>query len=354
MERERKQRQFRQKLGKKKAFAGFDGYTDLLYSVVQSEKQGTKQMFKLSEEFAKSLLETSGMSSEYEIVLRNRRVGGNAPIMSIGMASMGANVSCVGLFKKDDLMIGNDLDGELNLYSWGSPATTVALEFEDCKYMLADCGEMKCITCQNLEEVMKENKIDRDILKYDLIAIVNWAAIPELKIILKNMFLSEADAGKMDHKWLFLDLSDIKTKEKKEIEEYFAVIKQIRDLTGINTCLSVNENELRVLREKLQILSVCEEEVLQEVRKILHVTEIILHAMKKAVYCSEEEMVTTQKKICTHPVLTTGAGDNFNAGVCVGKLLELKAEEQLQMGNHAAEFYVTHGYSGKLEEVLDW
>ena len=129
---------FEKRLGTKKVFAGFDGYTDMLYSVVQQEKGETKQVFRRSEDFAGRLLETSGISSEYEILLKCKRLGGNAPLMSIGMAAMGAAVSCAGLFGEKEAEIENRLTGRLKLYSMGEPAVTVALEFESNAYRLKD------------------------------------------------------------------------------------------------------------------------------------------------------------------------------------------------------------------------
>lgn len=347
-------RAFERKLSTKKVFAGFDGYTDMLYSVVQWEKGKTKQIFKRSEDFARRLLETSGISSEYEILLKCKRLGGNAPLMSIGMAAMGAEVSCVGLFGKRAAEIENRLTGRLKLYSMGDPAVTVALEFEDCKYMLADCGELQHITYMRLEEALGEGNIDDKILEADLIVAVNWAALPELESILEKLLFSKKSAGKMKHKWLFLDLSDIRKKEDMEIKTYFRMIKQIADYTGVRTCLSLNENEFHVLAKKLDIIENSEAGKLRKIRECLKIREVILHAMKKSIYCSEEEIVEVLKGICSHPVITTGAGDNFNAGVCAGKLLELPPKGQIEMGNSAAEFYVTYGHSGNLEEILKW
>ena len=52
------------------------------------------------------------------------------------------------------------------------------------------------------------------------------------------------------------------------------------------------------------------------------------------------------------PVITTGAGDNFNAGICVAKLLDLPPKEQLNVGNRAAEYYVTNGYCANFQHVI--
>lgn len=359
---------FLKQLKTKKIFAGFDGYTDMLYSVVQGERQGKRQIYKYSKDFAKSLLETAGISSEYEIVLKSRRVGGNAPLMSIGMAAMGAFVSCVGVFGEDakDMIqeeggLDEGLMNRLKLYSVGDPAVTIALEFEDCKYMFADCRRLQDVTYDRLERIIGRKELRKRVLEADLIAAVNWAALPGLKDILKNLFLPVGDEkdieknfAELSQKWLFLDLSDIRKKEAAEIQSYFDIIVEMSRYTGLRTCLSLNENEIRVLADKLGIEEASEGPLLWKIRRCIGVEEVILHAMRKSVYCSGEETEEVSKDICSHPVITTGAGDNFNAGVCIGKLLKLSPRSQIEMGNSAAEYYVTYGRSGSLEEILNW
>ena len=51
------------------------------------------------------------------------------------------------------------------------------------------------------------------------------------------------------------------------------------------------------------------------------------------------------------PVLTTGAGDNFNAGVIAGLLAGLPLEAGLRMGTMTASFYVATGRSPTLPEL---
>ncbi len=352
----------KKRLNRKKVFAGFDGYIDLLYSVVQKETGGEKQIYRHSREFAQSLLETSGKSSEYEILLKSRRVGGNAPLMSIGMAAMGVSVCCAGAFEEQTVRKIKGVPGSvaknLKLYSAGNPAVTIALEFEDCKYMLADCKALQDITYKKLEEKIGKKELGKKILEADLIAAVNWAALPGLKGILeKYIFSKEAVENYVEglsSKWLFLDLSDIRKKEADELQAYFCTIAQAARHTGFRTCLSLNENELRVLADKLGIAETSEEQMLQEIRAFIKIEEVILHAMEKSVYCSDGTIEEVPKKICRHPVITTGAGDNFNAGVCVGKLLEFPPRVQIEMGNSAAEYYVTYGHSGNLEDILNW
>ena len=51
------------------------------------------------------------------------------------------------------------------------------------------------------------------------------------------------------------------------------------------------------------------------------------------------------------PKITTGAGDHFNAGFCIGRLLGLDLAGSLQLGVATSGYYVRHAVSPKLEEM---
>ncbi len=53
------------------------------------------------------------------------------------------------------------------------------------------------------------------------------------------------------------------------------------------------------------------------------------------------------------PRLTTGAGgDNFNAGFCLGLMLQFDLEDCLILGSSASGFYVRNGYSPTWDELV--
>lgn len=347
----KKLEQFNQYLHEKKVFIGFDGYTDLLYSVVKEENSGEKEFYRCSEEFVENLRNTAGISSEYEIVLKEKRIGGNAPIMSIGMASMGADVSCAGLFDDQIEKLEERIRKHLNIFSMGEPAISLALEFQDCKYMLADCRKLEAITYDNLIQTMGEDCVKDIIWGADLIAIVNWSAVSALTEMVEHIFQKGTSDCKKIPKWLYLDLSDVRAKDFNDLKKYFNVIKQVKKYMECQVCLSVNQNEWNVLEQRYQIRA-GQKQSIMKLREKIGVDEIVYHGLKEAVFCSEGVWIKTEKNVCDKPKITTGAGDNFNAGVCMAKLLELSPMEQLEMGNKAAEFYVTYGYSARLQQLI--
>ena len=54
------------------------------------------------------------------------------------------------------------------------------------------------------------------------------------------------------------------------------------------------------------------------------------------------------------PKLSTGAGDNFNAGFCLGLLAGLPVTQAVCTGTAASGFYVRNARSATLAEMIDF
>ncbi|MFA9480317.1 hypothetical protein ACERK3_18760 [Phycisphaerales bacterium AB-hyl4] len=52
-----------------------------------------------------------------------------------------------------------------------------------------------------------------------------------------------------------------------------------------------------------------------------------------------------------NPRLSTGAGDNVNAGICLGLLADLSVEQALCTGTATSGYYVRNGASPSLDQL---
>jgi sugar/nucleoside kinase (ribokinase family) len=57
---------------------------------------------------------------------------------------------------------------------------------------------------------------------------------------------------------------------------------------------------------------------------------------------------------CAKPKKSTGAGDRFNAGYCLGLLLKLDARSRLVCANASAGFFVREARSASLPELAQF
>jgi len=89
-----------------------------------------------------------------------------------------------------------------------------------------------------------------------------------------------------------------------------------------------------------------------EVYKKLGIYCLVVHPTKEAVCCIGGEYYRQDGPFCASPVLTTGAGDNFNAGFCLGLSLDLFAQDALTLGVSTSGFYVRNAKSPTLPDLL--
>jgi len=61
--------------------------------------------------------------------------------------------------------------------------------------------------------------------------------------------------------------------------------------------------------------------------------------------------VTLKSSYCAQPKKSTGAGDRFNAGFCLGSLLGLEASGRLALGCAASSFFIRNGRSAGRAEL---
>jgi sugar/nucleoside kinase (ribokinase family) len=87
----------------------------------------------------------------------------------------------------------------------------------------------------------------------------------------------------------------------------------------------------------------------------LAIDTIVIHSNKKA--CAQrkgEDYCVVDSLYCAKPKLTTGAGDNFNAGFVLGQICDLTVEESLYLAVCNSGFYVRNARSPKTHELLQF
>src|SRR5450432_2565809 len=84
-------------LGKTKAFIGLDGFVDEIIAVVDKRHSFNEyDPVKTIAELGQKILNAAGQSSNYELVPRQMKLGGNGPIMANALASFGVAVTYIG------------------------------------------------------------------------------------------------------------------------------------------------------------------------------------------------------------------------------------------------------------------
>ena len=85
---------------------------------------------------------------------------------------------------------------------------------------------------------------------------------------------------------------------------------------------------------------------------------MVIHPVTYALAASSEKVDVVQGPVITKPLITTGAGDHFNSGFCLGKLLGLDNAQSLLAGVATSGFYVRTGRSPTIPDLAammrDW
>ena len=87
------------------------------------------------------------------------------------------------------------------------------------------------------------------------------------------------------------------------------------------------------------------EAVARFLRDRLRISTVVVHARAFAVAADGGPVVRVDGPFTPQPRISTGAGDHFNAGFCVGNLLGADLAAALQLGVGASGYYVRTGQS---------
>ena len=97
------------------------------------------------------------------------------------------------------------------------------------------------------------------------------------------------------------------------------------------------------------------EDVLQQafiLRDLLGIRRVVVHRIQFAVSASDEGGSSQRGPYCANPKKSTGAGDRFNAGFCLGLARQFGAGESLALACAVSGFFVRNARSASHQELI--
>jgi hypothetical protein len=232
----------------------------------------------------------------------------------------------------------------------GNPGVTTALEFDDGKVMLNYREPLNVIDWSMLKSKIGLNKIIDFYTKASLIGMVNWNGMMGFNDILEGIISEVLPSLENKKKILFFDMADFSG--RLDIMDAIKLLERLNQ--HFEVVLGLNENEILALY-KMMINN--EERDLhkigQELFSKISIDVLVLHTLKRAVAWSLEGEFEASSLYCVKPKLSTGGGDNFNAGLCLGMLLGLDLESVLYIANATSGYYVRNAQSPSLQNLID-
>ncbi len=344
-------KELNEKFVPKTIVAGFDGFIDEIIHIVDTYTgKDTYNRIETIADFAVKVSQAAGLSANFEYKTIQKKLGGNGPIIANALLSQGNKIHYYGALglKSIDPVFQKFADHCESVSSIADPGYTEALEFADGKLMMGKVDCLNLVNWDNLVEDITLNRITEVINNSELICCTNWTNLYKMNSILEG--LGNLELTKRIP--LFIDLADPR---KRSVDDIKGVLKLISELESkYEVILGLNEKESILISE---VLSVETENTLKRSKRIrddLEITCCVIHPVKYAVASTKHESIQVEGPYCAKPKLSTGAGDNFNAGFSCGFINGLSLKSSLYLGTCTSGFYVRNMHSPNIDELRNF
>ncbi|HBE76501.1 MAG TPA: hypothetical protein DDW65_01775 [Firmicutes bacterium] len=351
-----KRREMSQELN---ACIGFDGYVDEILRVVKS-KTGLHNytLFETINDFSEYIHDSAGRSSDTELLSREIRFGGNAPLMADSLAGFGLAVSCIGTLGECEIHPAFEkMNSTCKLWSIGDPGYSFSFEFNDGKLMFGKTAALDNLNWEHIKNQIGLQSIKKIFTTSQLLSFVNWSSIYHMNTIvtgIRDEILSQIGPDVLKKKLVFFDIADPSRRSQPDLLDFLWLLGDLSKYCRV--VLGLNEREARSVAQSLG--RIMKDETLTQVGSFifekLSIDTLVIHGLDLAVSLREHQVNQVKGFYVTYPKISTGGGDNFNAGYCLGSLLDLDSEEMLLLGNTNASFYIQNGHSPGWDQLLDF
>ncbi len=346
-----------------RAFVGLDGFVDEIFHVVNTRQNAERwERLPTIAAFSERLAAAAGKSTNIELVPQLTKLGGNGPIMANALASFGLQVTYLGALGYPRIrQVFDGFTKVADVHSVADAGKTNALEFDDGKLMLSSTVQLNDVTWKNIEERFGREKFTQHFQGSDLVAFVNWTMVPYMSDIWETCLKELLPAAASPRRTIFFDLADPQKRTDDDIKRALKLITRFNERFSV--ILGLNEKEAYEVAEAVGLpqREQSPENLAQlalELNKRIAVDTIVVHPVAYALAASGGEVTTVTGPFIPKPKITTGAGDHFNSGFCLGKLLGLTNTEAVLTGVSTSGFYVKNAQSPSVTDLAgflkDW
>lgn len=335
----------------KNVLVGYDGFIDEIIHVVRKrQNQENFDRIKTITEFSERIGQAAGLSANIEFVPQQIKLGGNGPIMADSLLRQGHSLSYAGSIGRKGIhpVFEEFTQRCKHVISFEEPGHTDALEFMDGKLMLGKINHMTEVNWKNLIEKCPREELTQIVKETHLLSFNNWTMLSGMNEIMEGML---SIIREIDHKpTAFIDLAD---PQKRVDEDILDVLELISDFgKETDMILSMNKNESMIVAK---LLGATHDDVTHravKIREKLGISHVVIHPLHGAAAATKDWAGYVIGPYTEKPKLTTGAGDNFNAGFCNALLRGLSTEECLAVGVNTSGFYVRNAHAPNKEELI--
>ena len=341
------------------AFVGLDGFVDEIIHVV--DKRESAESFTrvpTIARYAERLAAAAGRSTNVEMVSMVTKLGGNGPIMANALASFGLKVTYLGNLGYPNIHpIFDEFTKRAKVHSIAQPGFTDALEFDDGKIMQGKHQYLKDVTWANIESRLGRDQFAANFTQAALVGFVNWTMLPHMSDIWETVQREICPKLSGPRRKLFVDLADPEKRTATDIRHALNLVAKFEQ--WFDVILGLNEKESgeigRVLGLNVSDTSrdgLCK--LALEINRRVPVNTIVIHPVAFALTASQGRTDLVEGPFVAKPKITTGAGDHFNSGFCLGRLLGFDNLSSLLCGVTTSGHYVRTAASPDLADLVNF
>lgn len=343
-----------------RAVVGLDGFVDQIIRVVDKrQNDGTATHIPQIAEWGARVRAAAGKSTKFELSVQQVKLGGNGPIMANALAAFGLPLTCIGNLGFPELHpVFRPMQKRCEMITIADASYTDALEFEDGKIMLSRQESAAAVNWETLERVVGAERLLKLFDGAGLVALNNWTALPHMAEIWRK--LQEricprlSPRAGMERRKMFFDLADPEFRLADDIRAALSAIGRFQ--TWYDTTLGLNQKEAGEIADALGLtVKGSDRDFVRAaavaIRSKLGIDGVVVHATAYAAAAAAEAGALVEGPYVEKPLISTGAGDHFNAGYNLGVILGGGLEERLQLGVATSGYYVRTGQSPTLADL---
>jgi hypothetical protein len=346
------------RIAKNKGLIGLDGFVDQIIRIVDKKQaDGSRTFIPKIAEWGTRIQGAAGKSTKFELAVQKTKLGGNGPIMANAMAAAGLPLTCVGNMGFPELHpIFVPMGAICKMITIADASYTDAMEFEDGKIMLSRQDSAAQVTWETMEKVIGKDALFKLFDDATFVALNNWTSIPHMSAIWKKL---QADlcggfSEKNPRRKFFFDLADPQFRLPSDIAEAVQLISKFQQWYDVT--MGLNHREAEQIAKVLNLtIPGKDREFAQKaaemIRQALKIEGVVVHATAYATAASKDSSLLLEGPFTPTPLISTGAGDHFNAGYSLGIILGGDIAQRLQIGVATSGFYVRTAKSPTLGDL---
>lgn len=340
------------------AFVGFDGFVDEILHVVDKRENADKyQRLPTITKYAERLAAAAGKSTNVELVSQQTKLGGNGPIMANALASFGLKVCYLGNLGYPNLHpIFSDFAKRAEVYTIAEPGYTDAVEFEDGKIMHGKLKALREVNWTNIQARFGEDRFNAKLQAANFIGFVNWTMLTSMNDTWAAILKEVCPKLTGPRRKIFFDLADPEKRTREDILKALALITEFEKFFDV--ILGLNEKEAYEIGGHLGLNTTDHTpegllKLAKEIHARIKINTVVVHPVHYALAVSANDSAIVEGPFTPKPLITTGAGDHFNAGFCLGKLLGFDNAKAVLTGVSTSGFYVRSAKSPTINDLIE-